>query len=118
MDGGNILHVIPPPPNFYQSRRVYWGNPYATANSDDNSNPCGNVPIFVDMRAAAIDVSAFVADVSAAVAGVSAASINVSAAAIDLCPSNADKCTTVPGVSAVDVKASDAAVYMSSDAVN
>ena len=91
MDGSNILlHVTPPPPpDFYQSRQVYWGNPYAPADSDDDSDHSDNVPVAVDMRAAAIDVCASVVDVRAVVAGVSAASVDASAAAIDLCPSDA-----------------------------
>ena len=40
---------------------VYWGNPYATANSDNDSDHSGEVPIAVNMRAAPIDVSPFVA---------------------------------------------------------
>ncbi len=56
MDVCNILHVIPPPPNFYQSRRVYWGIPYDTADSDNDSNHSGDVPVAVHMCAATIDV--------------------------------------------------------------
>jgi len=29
---------MPPPPDFYQSRQAYWGNPYSAADSDDDSN--------------------------------------------------------------------------------
>ena len=28
----------PPPPDFYQSRQAYWGNPYSDADSDDDSD--------------------------------------------------------------------------------
>ena len=48
----NIQHVIPPPPNFYQSRQACWGNPYAAANSDDDSD---------DMSAAASNPTVTVA---------------------------------------------------------
>jgi hypothetical protein len=34
----NVQHVNPPPPDFYQSRQAYWGNPYSAADSDDNSD--------------------------------------------------------------------------------
>jgi hypothetical protein len=34
----NIQHVNPPPPDFYQSRQAYWGNPYSAADSDNDSN--------------------------------------------------------------------------------
>ena len=27
-----------PPPDFYQSRQAYWGNPYSAADSDDDSD--------------------------------------------------------------------------------
>jgi len=42
----SIQHVTPPPPNLYQSRQAYWGNPYSAADSDDNSD---------DMSAAALN---------------------------------------------------------------
>jgi hypothetical protein len=68
---------------------VYWGNPYAPANSNDDSNHSDDVPIAVDVRAAAIDVCAFVIDVRTVVADMSTASVGVSTAAVDLCPSDA-----------------------------
>ena len=80
-----LLRVFPPPPDFYQSPQVYWGNPYALANSYDDSN----VPLAVNVRTTAIDVSTSVANVSAVVACVSAASVDVSAAPVDLCPLDA-----------------------------
>ena len=46
------LTCHPPPPNFYQSRQAYWGNPYTAANSDDNSD---------DMSAAASNPTVTVA---------------------------------------------------------
>ena len=75
----------PPPPNFYQLRQMYWGNPYALADSDDDSD----VPLAIDVCATAIDVSTSVAKVSAVVACASAASVDVSAATVDLCPLDA-----------------------------
>ena len=41
----NIQHVIPPPPNFYQSRQANWGNPYATA--DSGTTTCPLLPLFL-----------------------------------------------------------------------
>ena len=70
-------------------------DPHATVDSNDNSNRSGDVPVAINVHAAAIDVSASVANMSAAVASVSAAAIDVSAAAIDLRPSNADMCAAV-----------------------
>ena len=78
-----------PPSRFYQTCQVYWGNPYALANSNDDSNHSNNVPLAVDMRATAIGVSTSVANLSAVVACVSAASVDVSAAPVDLCPLDA-----------------------------
>jgi hypothetical protein len=34
----SIQHVIPPPPDLYQSRQVYWGNPYSDVDSDNDSD--------------------------------------------------------------------------------
>ena len=103
MDGGNILlHVFPPPPNFYQSRQVYWGNPYALANSDDDSNQSDDLPLAVGVRATAIDVSTSFANVSAVIACVSAASVDVSAVIMDLCPFDA----AIADISAAIVDAS------------
>ena len=90
MDGSKILlHVIPPPPDFYLSRQVYWGNPYAPTDSNDDSNHSNDVPVAIDVRAATIDVCASAINIHAVVAGVSAASVDVSTAAVDLCPSDA-----------------------------
>jgi hypothetical protein len=119
MDGGNILlHVFPPPPNFYQSSQVYWGNPYALADSDNDSNHSDNVPVDVGVRAAAIYVSTSVANVSNVVACVSAASVDVSAAALDICPLDAalaNVSAPVVDASAYFVNTSNLAVNMSAD---
>ena len=92
----------PPPPNFYQSRQAYWGNPYALADSDDDSDHSDDVPLAVDVRAAAIDASTSVANVSAVVACMSAATVDVSASTVDLCPFD----SAIADVSAAVVDAS------------
>jgi hypothetical protein len=100
-----VKHVIYPPPNFYQSCQSYRGNPYAIANSDDDSNDNSN-----DVPAAA-NVSAAVADMSATAIcdndsnddsnDVPSAPANVSAAITDVNPVVGDRNAVIANVNAV-----------------
>ena len=65
---------------------MYWGNPYALADSDDDSN----VPLAADVRATAIDVSTSVDNVSAVVPCARAASVDVSTASVDVSAASVD----------------------------
>jgi hypothetical protein len=99
-------------------RQVYWGNPYSLADRDDDSNHSNDVPVAIDVRAAAIDVSTSVANVSAVVACVSTASVDVSAATVDLCPFDAalaDVSAAVVDASAYFANMMDVAVDVSAD---
>ncbi len=103
----------PPPPNFYQSRQVYWGNLYALADSDNESD----VPLAVDVRATPIDVSTSVANISAVVACASAASVDVSAAFVDVSAATVDLCP-LESNAAVDASAYFADMSADVDAAN
>ena len=80
----SIQHA-PPPPDLYQSRQAYWGNPYSTADSDDDSE---------DMSAAASNPTVALAGLTTEATEATEA-VTVVADAVDASDVIADKYTPI-----------------------